>query len=173
MTTARMTCLFPLTALLVLGCGDTLDDVADGGAGTGGSGGGGSGATFTSIYESDDFQECAGCHAPNAPGKTEGTEATQNWSTRASAYSSLQGNASGLIGNNAGCNGVPFLADSAADSLLVAAFDEDVRVAYDNPSFPDCNADAIADQTLKLGNALPASLLASLKAWVSAGAPNN
>jgi hypothetical protein len=171
MTTTRPARLFPLTALLALSCGDALEDPLDGGAGTGGSGGGG--VTFTSIYESDEFQECAGCHAPGAPGRTEGTEATQNWSTRATAYNSLQGNASGLIGNNAGCNGVAFLDDAAEDSLLVAAFDEDVRIAYDNPSFPNCNADAIADQTLKIGGPLPAALLADLKAWVDAGAPNN
>jgi hypothetical protein len=171
MTINRTARLFPLTALLALGCGDTLDDVANAGAGSGGSGGGG--VTFASIYEANEFQECSGCHAPNAPGRTADVEATQNWSTRASAYSSLQGNASGLIGNSAGCNGVPFLADAAEDSLLVAAFDEDVRAAYDNPSFPDCNADSIADQTLKLGRPLPASLLADLKAWVDAGAPND
>ncbi|MET0412461.1 MAG: hypothetical protein ABW217_14260 [Polyangiaceae bacterium] len=172
MTTKRTALLSMLAPLLVLSCGDTLDDPL-GGAGSGGSGSGSGGPTFTSIYGSDEFQECSGCHAPNAPGITEGIEETQNWSTRATAYNSLQRNASGLIGNNEGCNGVPFLGDSAEESLLVAAFDEDVRVAYDNPSFPDCNADAIADQTLKIGGPLPASLLADLKAWVDAGAPNN
>lgn len=170
MTTTRTALISLSTALFALGCGDTLDDPL-GGAGSGGSGSGT--ASFASIFEADEFQECSGCHAPGAPGRTEGMEATQNWSTRASAYSSLQGNASGLIGNNAGCNGVPFLGDSAEESLLVASLDEDVRVAYDNPSFPDCNADAIADQTLKIGGPLPASLLAELKAWVDAGAPNN
>jgi hypothetical protein len=130
------------------------------------------GDAFSSIYASAEFQECSGCHAPEAPGRTEGTEATQDWSTRDSAYASLQGTASGLIGNFSGCNGVPFLGPTAEESLLVAAFDEDVRAAYDNPSFPECDGAAISDQTLKIGGPLPPGLLAELKAWVDAGAPD-
>lgn len=150
------------TALLAaLGCGETLDDAV-----------GGDEPSFTRIFQSDEFQECAGCHGPNAPGAVEGTEETQDWSTRDNAYASLQGNASGLIGNFEGCNGVPFLGSSAEQSLLVAAFDEDVRAGYENPSFPDCTSDAIADQTLKIGGPLPSDLLQELKDWVDAGAPD-
>jgi hypothetical protein len=131
-----------------------------------------SGASFAHLYQSSEFQACAGCHAPGAPGKTEGTEATQDWSTQGRAYSSLHGTASGLIGNFSGCNGVPFLGESAAESLLVAAFDEQVRAAFQSREVPSCDGDAISDQTLKIGGPLPDSLLAELKAWVDAGAPD-
>ena len=38
-------------------------------------------------------------------------------------------------------------------SLIVAAFDEDVRENFSHPDFPDCTGDAIPDMTLKLGGA--------------------
>jgi hypothetical protein len=143
-----------------LGCGDTLDALEDGGGGD-----------FESIYASDEFQTCAGCHAPGAPGRTEGIEATQDWSTAANARRTLRGNASGLIGNNAGCNGVPLLGSSSGQSLLVAAFDDDVRLNFERADHPDCTGDAIADQKLKIGGALPGGLLQDLKDWIDAGAP--
>ena len=68
---------------------------------------------FTRIYESPEFQKCGGCHAPGAAGRVAGIESTQNWSTRDSAYASLKGMASGMIGNFASCNGVPLLGTSA------------------------------------------------------------
>jgi hypothetical protein len=150
-----------LAQLFVFGCGDTVDDAL----------GGGDGDAFTAIYESDEFQTCSGCHAPGAPGIVDGIETTQNWSTRDTAHSTLQRNAAGMIGNNEGCNGVPFLGDTAEQSLLVAAFDEDVRANFELAAFPDCTSDAIADQTLKIGGALPAALLQDLKDWVNDGAP--
>lgn len=160
---------FSLTALaaalaLASGCGETVDDALDGG-------GDGDSPSFADIYAADDFQKCGECHAPGAEGRVAGIEETQNWSSEATAYASLQGNASGLIGNFAGCNGVPLLADSASDSLLVASLDEDVRSNFEVASAPDCTGDAIADQTLHLGGPLPSSLLSDLKAWVNAGAP--
>jgi len=147
-------------SLLALGCGETIDDVLEG-----------DGDAFTSIYESEEFQTCSGCHAPGAPGRVDGIETTQNWSTRDAAHTTLKRTAAGLIGNNAGCNGVPFLGATAEQSLLVASLDEDVRAGYDNPSFPGCTPDAIADQTLKIGGPLPAALLQQLKDWVNDGAP--
>ena len=54
----------------------------------------------------------------------------------------------------------------------MASLDEDTRASFTSAGKPDCNADAISDMTLKLGAPLPASLLAELKAWVDAGAPN-
>jgi hypothetical protein len=137
------------TAFASVGCGESVDDALTGN---------GDEDAFTAIYEADEFQECSGCHAPGAPGRVAGVETTQNWSTRDTAYSSLQGNAAGLIGNFAGCNGVPFLGDSAQQSLLVAVFDEDVRANFELAAFPDCTADAISDETLKVGE-LPPSLL--------------
>lgn len=142
------------------GCGESVDDALTGGGGD----------AFTAIYESNEFQECSGCHAPGAPGYVDGTETTQNWSTRDTAHSSLQGNAAGLIGNFEGCNGAPLVGNSAQQSLLVAVFDEDVRASFELPAFPDCTADAITDETLRVG-ALPAALLQDLKDWVDAGAP--
>ena len=156
----RLACICVAAAsFLALGCGE-VEDALDR-----------DGDAFTSIYESEEFQTCSGCHAPGAPGRVQGTETTQNWSTRDTAHSTLQRAASGLIGNNAGCNGVPFLGATAEQSLLVASLDEDVRAGYDNPSFPNCTPDAIADQTLKIGGPLPTALLQQLKDWVNDGAP--
>lgn len=152
---------------LGLGCSSAEDAVND----ATGNGASGSDA-FSTIYASDTFQKCSECHAPGAAGKTEGTEATQDWSTRDKAYASLHQTASGLIGNFTGCNGVPFLGATAAQSLLVASLDSDTRASYQNAQFPDCNADAISDQTLKIGGPVPASLLSQLKSWIDSGAPD-
>jgi hypothetical protein len=148
--------------LCAVGCGDELDSLTPGGEDE----------SFTSIYESDSFQQCSECHAPGAPGRTEGIEETLDFSTRDSAFASLRRTASGLIGNFAACNGVPFLGDTAGASLLVASLDGDVRRAYDNPDFPDCNEDTISDQTNKIDGPLPSQLLQDLKAWVDADAPD-
>jgi len=133
----------------------------------------GGGPSFTTLYGSTSFGSCADCHAPDAPGFTDGTEATQNWSSRASAYQSLQGNASGLIGNFEGCNGVPFIGDGPDSSLIVAVFDETVRTNFSLAAHPDCNVDSISDMTLKIGGALTSQELNLLKDWISAGAPDN
>ena len=113
--------------------------------------------SFTDIYESDQFQRCSEYHAPGAPGRVDGIEATQDWSTRERALATLRGSASGLIGNFEACNGVPLLGGTAEQSLLVASLDFDVRMNFSNSSAPDCNGDAIADQTLRLGGPLPAT----------------
>jgi hypothetical protein len=148
---------------LAVGCSDA-QDLLDGA--TSGD------DAFSRIYASSDFQTCSGCHAPGASGKTEGTETTQDWSTRDKAYASLQRNAAGMIGNFKGCNGVPFIAPSSERSLLVAAFDFDVRTDFQSSTVSSCDGDAIADQTLKIGGPLPASLLTQLKDWIDAGAPD-
>ena len=127
---------------------------------------------FTKIYHSNSFQSCADCHAPAAPGFVDGTETTQNWSSRDNAYDGLQGNAAGLIGNFEDCNGVPLIGDSPATSLVVAVFDETIRAAFAVSNYPDCTADAISDMTLKIGGALSASELTQLKDWITAGAPD-
>lgn len=104
--------------------------------------------TFTQLYNAIGSQ-CASCHAPGAVGNTPGTEQTQDWSTPEAARASLQGMASGMVGNFEGCNGVPFIGDSVETSLLVAAFDEDVRADFSVATSPDCNVDAISDMMLK------------------------
>jgi hypothetical protein len=149
-------------AALAVGCSEAQDLLE--GAGSGDD-------AFSRIYASSDFQTCSGCHAPGASGRTEGTETTQDWSTRDKAYASLQRNAAGMIGNFKGCNGVPFIGPSSERSLLVAAFDFDVRNSFQS-STASCDGDAIADQTLKIGGPLPASLLNQLKDWIDAGAPD-
>jgi hypothetical protein len=129
---------------------------------------------FSRLYRSATFQQCEGCHAPGAPGfdASGGTEATQDWSSRDRAYSTLQGAASGLIGNFEGCNGVPFLGDTPETSLIVAVFDEDVRRDFSLEAFPDCNADSISDMNLKIGGEISQADLDLLKQWIAAGAPN-
>jgi hypothetical protein len=146
-----------ISLLLAFGCSEALDTLND--------------DEFGRIYDSEEFQKCSGCHAPDAPGFVEGTEATQDWSTRDTAYTTLRSRASGLIGNFAGCNGVPFLGPSSAQSLLVAALDETVRADFSAPGVPACNGDAIADQTDKIGGPLPDALLQDLKDWIDNGAP--
>jgi hypothetical protein len=149
------------SALYGLGCGDTLDPLDEGNEG---------GAGFDSVY-AELGQPCSECHAPGAPGRTEGIEATQDWSTAATARRTLRGNASGLIGNFADCNGVPLVGASAEDSLLVASLDEGVRRSFSLADFPDCTADAISDQTVWIMGGLPDSVLDDLKEWIDAGAP--
>lgn len=121
--------------------------------------------TFTQLYNAVGSQ-CAGCHAPGAAGNTPGTEQTQDWSSPQSARTSLQGMASGMAGNFEGCNGVAFIGDSVETSLLVAAFDEDVRADFAVASSPDCTADAISDMTLKIGRPLSGQELTLLKQFV-------
>lgn len=138
----------------------------------GGTGVNADGDAFGSIYASTEFQMCSGCHAPGAPGRVQGIEATQDWSTRDKAYASLMGEASGLIGNFAGCNGVPFIGATAEESLLVAVFDEQVRENFMVASTPDCTGDAISDMTLKIGTPLSTEVLNQLKDWINDGAPD-
>lgn len=130
-------------------------------------------ADFTSIYNSASFQSCAGCHAPGADGFTDGTEATQDWSTRETAYQTLQGMASGLIGNFADCNDVPLIDETPEGSLLVATFDETIRAEFMRLDFPNCNVDTISDMTLKIGGPLTDTELTMLKQWITDGAPDN
>ena len=129
------------------------------------------GPTFDDIYASSTFQMCADCHAPGAPGSVVGIEATQDWSTRNTAFSTLQGNASGLEGNFAGCNGVPLIGATSSTSLLVAALDANVRATFSVAGFPDCTGDAIADQTLHVGAVSP-TVLQNLKDFIDEGGFN-
>ena len=130
--------------------------------------------SFTTLYEGH-LQRCKACHADGALGFNPGvTEATLDLSSRDSAYTTITtGSASGLTGNVAACNGVPFIGASGAQSLFVAVMDEDARRAFDDPDHPDCNGDTITDMNLQTGVAAPSDYLAMLKAWIDAGAPNN
>ncbi|ACY16577.1 hypothetical protein [Haliangium ochraceum] len=121
--------------------------------------------TFTQLYETETFQKCAGCHAPGAPGFQDGTETTQDWSTRDAAFQSLQGTASGLIGNFEACNGVSLLGTAPENSLLLAAFDEDVRLDFSTSEAAGCDGDAISDMTAVVGE-LSANELSLLRTFV-------
>jgi cytochrome c5 len=121
--------------------------------------------TFTMLYQTIGGT-CRGCHAEGAIGAPVGTEATQDWTTVESARASLRGTASGLMGNFAGCNGVPLLGDTPETSLLVASLDEDVRAEFSLAEFPDCNTDAISDMELKIGRPISAAELSLLRQFV-------
>ncbi len=129
---------------------------------------------FSSLY-ANYLSGCAQCHAPGAVGATSTTEKSLDFSTQAAAYASLSGKANGLIGNQAGCDGVAFIVkDKPASSLLVATLDASTRNAFDLPGNPNCDNNAISDMTLpKLGKAPSAAFLTALKTWVQNGALND
>ncbi len=128
---------------------------------------------WNSLYASSTLQMCGDCHSPTAPGFTQGTEATQDWSSAGAALSSLRGNASGLEGNFAGCNGVPLIGATSSTSLLIAVLDPSVRATFSVPGFPECTADAIVDETLpsRVGS-VPPALLQDLKDFIDEGGFN-
>jgi hypothetical protein len=158
--------LLQIATLGLLVAANACADVTD--ALDGGAGGGGGDADFEALYETSTFQMCKDCHAPDAPGATEGTEATQDWSSSDAAFSSLKGNASGLIGNFAGCNGVPLVGATSNTSLLVAVLDPGVRASFSVSSHPNCRAAAIVDETLRV-DPVPSSLLQELKRFIDMG----
>lgn len=152
---------FATLPLAASGCFETeapmCSSVGDGGVGA-----------FQPLYDQPIFQMCSDCHAPGAPGITTGTEATQNWTSSTTAFTTLKGNASGLVGNFAGCNGVPLVGPTSSQSLLVAIFDPTVRATFSYPGHPTCTGDAITDETLRVG-AIPPSVLAQLKEFIDCG----
>jgi hypothetical protein len=136
-------------------------------------GGGTVEATFTSLY-GDYLSNCKRCHAPLGPGRTTDIEQSLDFTTRATALTSLRGTATGLVGNHSGCNGVPFLASMPAKSLLVAVIDQPTRQAIDlSPGHPDCDIDMITDATVKVGSQPSTAFVAALKTWISNGAMDN
>lgn len=148
---------------------------ADAGAGDGGrAGDGGVTAQFSSLY-ADYFGTCGNCHAPGAPGRTSDIEQTLDFSTRATAYTTITtGSATGLVGNATACNSVPFITrGDAAASLIVAALDQSTRQAFDYQARPDCDVGVIGDETVKVGTPPSAEFIAALKTWIQAGAPND
>ncbi len=159
-------------AILLCGC-TTTDDTTDGGDGAPDGGAQGVEATFTSLF-ADYLGECSNCHAQGAPGRTDDIEQTLDFTSRTTAHSTITtGMAAGLTGNFAGCNGVPFVGSGPSDSLLLASLDGPTRTAFDLSAFPDCDMDAIADQTVQVGQAPSADFISALKTWLTDGAPNN
>jgi hypothetical protein len=153
--------LLALLCSLAGACSDALLDSGDGGTDSDAD-------AFAEIYATPTFQMCKDCHAPGADGATQGTETTQDWSSSSAAYNSLMGKAAGMIGNFAGCNGVPFVSATADRSLLVAVFDPDVRGSFSDPSHPNCKAAAITDETLRVGS-VPSNVLQDLKDFIDGG----
>jgi hypothetical protein len=130
-------------------------------------------ATFTSLY-GDYLSNCKRCHAPGAPGRTSDIEQSLDFTSKATALTSLRGTATGLMGNHTGCNGVPFLASTAAKSLLLAVIDQPTRQAIDlSPGHADCDIDMITDATVKVGSQPSAAFVTALKTWIGNGAMDN
>lgn len=129
--------------------------------------------TFTSLYN-DYFSTCKSCHSPAGPGRTSDTEQTLDFTTRSTAFTTITGGtASGLMGNPAGCNGVPFVGATAATSLILAVLDEPTRAAFDLNGHASCDMDTITDETAKVGSAPSTEFIASLKTWLAGGARND
>jgi hypothetical protein len=149
-----------LGASVIVGCG----------GGNGGPPDAGVQATFSSLYSSY-LNQCANCHTPTAPGRTSDTEKTLDFTTAATAYTTLTtGKASGLVGNQTACNGVAFISAPPAPSLLLAVLDQPTRSTF---AVGSCDSTAVTDQTVKLGSAPSADFITALKTWLAAGAPNN
>jgi hypothetical protein len=171
-TAARATrALSPLLALglaaFAAGCGATTETSPDGG-------GGAVEATFTSLY-GDYLGNCKQCHAPGAPGRTSDIEQSLDFTSRTTALMTLKtGMATGLIGNHAGCNGVPFIAQTSSKSLLLAVIDQPTRQAIDlSPEHANCDIDSITDATVKVGSQPSAAFVTALKTWIASGATDN
>lgn len=125
-------------------------------------------AAFASLYSAY-LQNCANCHAPGAPGRTDDIEKSLNFSTVDTAYQSLKYlRATGLVGNQAACNGIPFIGPTYQESLLAAVLDENVR---QNFQFGSCGSDNVSDMVAKVGFEPPPGFLNDLKAWIDSGAP--
>lgn len=138
----------------------------------GGSGGGAVEPTFTSLY-GDYLGNCKQCHSPTGTGRTSDIEKTLDFTSRSTAFSTVKGMASGLVGNHAGCNGTPFLTTTPGTSLLVAVVDQPTRQAIDIPQHADCDSSAISDETVKVGSQPSSEFIAALKTWITNGAQNN
>jgi hypothetical protein len=148
--------------LLLAGCGMTTTPDGPSGGVT---------ASFASLY-GDYFSHCSQCHTPTAPGRTSDIEMNLDFTTKATAFTSITSKmASVPPGNFTGCNGVAFvMSGTPAKSLIVAVVDEGTRQSFDVGT---CGRDDIPDETLMVGSAPSAAFVTALKDWISAGAPNN
>ena len=118
------------------------------------------------------FQECQHCHTPDGLGRTDDTEQTLNFTSLATTHTTLTtGAASGLTGNQEGCNGVPFVAATPAASLVLAVLDEQTRQAFDVPAHTGCDNTSISDMTVKAGGQPSSDFIRHLTDWIEDGAP--
>ena len=137
MRTLKLNCIVLITTLTVLGgCESELGSL-------------GVEATAESLH-ANYLNKCSSCHAPGAPGKTSQTEQKLDFTDAATMKTSLALKAAGLVGNQKGCNGVPFIEPgNASGSLLVAVLDEDVRQTFDNPKYPNCDGLSISPMDIR------------------------
>src|SRR5215831_19464125 len=143
-----------LTLVAVAACGD-MTTSPDGGGATN---------TFTFLY-GDYFGKCGGCHSPTGAGHNQpGIEQNLDFTTRSTAFTSITTkSASGLTGNAAGCNSVPFINADPAKSLILAVLDGSTRMMFDDPAHTQCDMDSITDQTVQVGSEPSATFIAGLK----------
>lgn len=128
------------------------------------------GPTAQGLYDSY-FNKCSSCHAADAPGKTSQTEQNLDFTTAETMKTSILLKAAGMQGNQEGCNGVPFIEPGNADgSLLVAVLDEEVRKAFDNSKYPNCDGTSISAMDNRVGGPPDAAVMAELKQWINNGA---
>jgi len=161
--------LLPL-AIALPGCLDVPGgpDDADGGAEGEGEG---DQSRFGWLY-GNYFQECQHCHTPDGLGRTDDTEQTLDFTSMDTTHTTLTTRtASGLTGNQEGCNGVPFVATSPGGSLVLAVVDEATRQAFDVPAHTGCDNNSISDMTVKVGEQPEADFIRHLKEWIEGGAP--
>jgi len=164
----KLTNLTMISLAMAFGAGCSTDDTtADGGSTAPVE------ATFTSLY-GNYFSNCKDCHSPTGAGRTSDTEQTLNFTTKATALSTLKtGMASGLVGNFTGCNGVSFIASTPGSSLVVAVLDQPTRQAIDLSGHPDCDSSSIPDMTAKVGRSPSSEFVVALKTWITDGAMDN
>lgn len=152
---------------LAAGCPAPTDETPDG------PGGGTVEPTFTSLY-GDFFGKCKQCHSPGGPGRTATTEQSLDFTSKATALTTLKGMATGLSGNQMACNGVSFLAATPGKSLVLAVLDQPTRQAIDlSPAHADCDVDSISDMTVKVNAQPSAAFITALKTWITNGAMDN
>ena len=131
-------------------------------------------ASFQSLY-GDYLGNCASCHAPSAPGRTSDIEMTLDFSTKATAYTTLTtGKATGLTGPPMACNGVPFISKGKPQlSLALAVLDGSTRMTFDYTSAASCDKLTITDETVKVGSAPSAAFVTAFRDWITNGALDN
>ena len=129
--------------------------------------GGTSSSGFDAVYTGVIGKNCNRCHGTSAPGYNPGeTESSLDFSSADRAFATLNGQAKGLTGNFAGCNGVSFVvAGDASKSLLLASMDSTTRKAFVSGS---CNKDVVSAMESK--TLVSSSQVALVRDWINAGA---
>jgi hypothetical protein len=174
------TCVLVFAALALTACGKLpVFDLGDLAMADGGP------RSFSALY-SGYLSSCASCHAPGAAGRPANIEQTLDFTTRATAFQTLSGQASGMSGDPGRCNGVSFLtAGDAGTSLAFAVLDPTTRGtptvpgtfangACSNSSSDDMSlGPTVTDEAAKTSMQMPSQFLIDFGAWIVQGASNN